>query len=189
MNLSGEIDRLLAALARAIAEAGHHAEIVILGGASLIARGLSSRATGDIDVLGIRLPDGSVTTAHPFPPEVRAAADQVASALGLDPMWLDDRPGSDFGNAAPDGFEARLERVDYGALVVWHLSALDITAIKIVASAERWGEPGNKHWQDVQQLGPTAEAWGLAESFAARVWADESAAWAALTEIKAAFDA
>jgi len=184
-----QIDRLLNALGGSLAARGHAAEIVILGGASLIARELSARATGDVDVLGIRMPDGSVQSAHPLPPDIRAAANEVAAALGLDPMWLDDRPGSDFANAAPAGFEERLERVDYGALIVWHLSRRDITAIKIVASAERWGEPANKHWQDVQTLAPDNDTWALAMEFARRVWADESAAWASIEQIKAALDA
>lgn len=186
MRLPGEIERLFLALARVLDTRGHSAELVVLGGASLVARGLSSRATSDVDVLGVRLPDGTVQSAYPLPAEVRAAADEVATVLGLDPMWLDDRPGSDFHNAAPAGFETRLERTDYGPLVVWHLSSRDIAAIKIVASAERWGEPDNKHWEDVQQLQPDSGTWSLAEAFAARIWSDHSAAWVALDEIKAA---
>jgi len=116
-------------------------ELVILGGASLHARQLTSRATQDMDVFGIRLPDGSVRSAHPLSEGVRSAALDVATALGLpiDPhLWLDDRAGIDFVYGAPSGFEDRLECGQFGALVVWHFGRTDILAIKLLVAAETW---------------------------------------------------
>ena len=179
-----DIDRALDLLGGELARRRIEAELVLLGGASLLARALTARGTIDIDVLGVRMPDGSVLSAHPLPSEVRVAADVVAGAMGLDPMWLDDRPASDFVNAAPDGYEGRLERAVHGSLVVWHLSRFDICVIKIIASAERWGERPNKHWDDVRQLKPTTEELSAARVFARRIWTPSSAAWASLTSIE-----
>jgi len=183
-----EVERALKALNGVMEQRSLRSDLVILGGASLVVRNLTARATSDVDVLGIRLPDGIVQSASPLPIEVRAAADDVALALDLAPMWLDDRPGLDFVNAAPDGFENRLERVSYGALVVWHLSERDILLIKIIASAERWGEQPNKHWEDARALGIDGDTLDDAYQFAKRIWADESAAWSALAKIREHFD-
>jgi hypothetical protein len=183
------IERSLSALADELADRELHYELVVLGGGSLLARSLTSRSTGDIDVLGIRLPDGSIRSAFEFPPDLQAASDQVASAYGLPARWLDDRPGSDFANAAPDGYESRLEVADYGAsLRVWHLARFDIAAIKLIAAAERWGEPQDKHWFDVRALMPTADEIDHAREFANRVWAPTSASWSHLEEIIGALD-
>lgn len=181
---SFDIAGALQALGDTLALAGESAEIVVLGGASLVSRGLTSRATRDVDVLGIRQADGSVRSAYPLPPVVRDAANRVALALGLDPLWLDDRPGSDFANAAPKGFERRLEVVHYSSLAVWHLSASDILTIKLIASAERWGELPNKHWDDVRQLGADGAAVKAARVFASEIWGESSAAWGALDEME-----
>lgn len=183
------VHRSLQALADALAGRGLRYELVVLGGGSLLARSLTPRGTADIDVLGIRLADGSVRSAFEFPQDLQEASDEVASAFGLPARWLDDRPGSDFANAAPDGFESRLEVADYGAsLRVWHLARFDIVAIKLIASAERWGEPQDKHWSDVRMLRPTVEEIEHARTYASRVWAPASASWTHLDEIIGALD-
>lgn len=109
--LASDITRSLVALSDRLDRMGTAAEIVVLGGASLITRELTSRATLDVDVLGIRLPDGSVRSAYPLPAELRDAADQVALALDLDPMWLDDRPGSDSDASAAWVCLSEMERI------------------------------------------------------------------------------
>ncbi|MCB0879905.1 MAG: hypothetical protein KDC46_13110 [Thermoleophilia bacterium] len=179
-----EIDRALRLLGDELARRRIIAELVLLGGASLLARQLIERATTDIDVLGVRLPNGVVRSGYPLLPEIRDVANEIGLALGLDELWLDDRPGSDFANAAPAGFEQRLERATFGALVVWHLSAHDICVIKICATAERWGEVPNKHWEDVVALKPSTDDLAAARRFADRTWSPHSAAWSALEAIE-----
>jgi hypothetical protein len=183
--IAKDVERCLTALGDLLAARGQQADIVVLGGASLVVRHLTSRVTRDVDVLGIRLPDGEVRSAYPFPDFLREAATSVAAGLGLEPDWLDDRPGSDFANAAPTGFETRLELSRYGPLSVWHLAASDILTIKLIASAERWGERPNKHWNDVPALAPDAHAFDRAREFPVRVWADQSAAWTCLAQMEA----
>lgn len=182
--IGSDVDRVFRALAARLQVRGEAAAIVVLGGASLVVRELTGRATEDVDVLGVRLPDGTVRSAHPLPPFLRRAALEVGAALDLDPQWLEDRPGSDFMNAAPDGFDQRFELVQYGPLSVWHLAAADTLTIKLVASAERWGERPNKHWDDVRALDASMSSFELARAFAARVWSDESAAWAYLNAME-----
>lgn len=187
---ASSVHRSLSALADALAGRGLHYELVVLRGGSLLARSLTPRGTGDIDVLGIRLPDGTVRSAFEFPADLQAACDEVAAAFELPARWLDDRPGSDFDNAAPEGFASRLEAVDYGpSLRIWHLARFDIVAIKVVVAAERWGEPQDKHWSDVRWLVPTAAELAHARSFAARVAAPASASWRHLEEIIGALSA
>lgn len=179
-----DIDRALRLLGEELARRRINAELVLLGGASLLTRQLIERATTDIDVLGVRLPNGVVRSGYPLMPDIREVADELALALGLDMLWLDDRPGSDFVNAAPEGFEQRLERATFGSLVVWHLSAHDICVIKICAAAERWGELPNKHWEDVLALNPGTDEVNDAHDFANRTWSPHSAAWGAFDEIE-----
>jgi hypothetical protein len=125
-----------------------------------------------------------VKSAFEFPPDLQAASDEVASAFGLPKRWLDDRPASDFANAAPVGFESRLERADYGdSLCIWHLARFDIVAIKLIAASERYGKPQGKHLRDVRTLRPTPSEIDHARSFAQRVWAPQSASWGHLDEI------
>lgn len=184
MNAS-DIEKCLSTLGEMLSRRGQVAEIVVLGGASLAVRELTARATRDVDVLGIRLPDGSVKSAHPLPSYLREAAADVAAVLGLESDWLDDRPGSHFASAAPDGFEDRLERREYGPLSVWHLAESDILTIKLIVSADLWGERPNKHWDDVLALKPDSAAFDRARAFAQKVWTDDNPAWKFLAEMEA----
>ena len=172
-------------LGRMLEQRGIQVELVLLGGASLRARELTARATEDVDVFGIRLIDGSVRSAHPLDRDVRAAAIDVADALGLakDPLWLDDRPGVDLDYGAPQGFESRLERQEFGSLVVWHLGRTDILAIKILVAAEQQGDPDQKHLQDVRALQPSESDLRHALEYANHAWASANAAWPALRRL------
>jgi hypothetical protein len=166
-------------LGRFIAQRGAYAELIILGGASLHARALTARATRDVDVFGIRLPDGSIRSAHPLDDVVRSAALDVAEVLGLskEPLWLDDQPARDFTFGAPPGFETRLEREEFDQLVVWHLARIDILAIKLLVAAEQLGDPDQKHLEDVRELGPTADDLRHAIDFARHAWSEANASW------------
>lgn len=179
-----DIEKCLTSLGEFLARRGQTAELVVLGGASLAVRDLTARATRDVDVLGIRLPDGTVKSAHPLPEFLREAAADVAAVLGLESDWLDDRPGSHFSSAAPEGFEKRLERREYGALSVWHLAASDILTIKLIVSADLWGERPNKHWDDVLALKPGPDALDRARVFARQGWTDDNPAWKFLAEME-----
>jgi hypothetical protein len=177
-----ETQQALTLLGRFLGERGAAVELVLLGGASLRARELTSRATQDVDVFGIRLPDGSVRSAYPLDDVVVGAARDVAEVLGLatEPAWLDDRPGIDFEFGAPPRFEDRLERQEFGALVVWHLARSDILAIKVLVAAEQRGDPDQKHLEDVLALRPTPSDLRHALAYAEYAWTSSNASWPSL---------
>jgi hypothetical protein len=65
------------------------AHLVICGGAALLARGVVTRATRDVDVLAVRGEvDGEISCAYPLSEEVRKTAADVAVELGLPSNWL-----------------------------------------------------------------------------------------------------
>jgi hypothetical protein len=62
-------------------------ELIVCGGSALIARGLVSRVTRDVDVVARREPGGLVSS-QPLPAALLAAAERVEADLGLAPKWL-----------------------------------------------------------------------------------------------------
>lgn len=63
--------------------------LVVCGGAALLATGVVSRVTRDVDVLATRGEvDGEISCAYPLPEEIRTAVTDVAVELGLPANWL-----------------------------------------------------------------------------------------------------
>jgi len=59
------------------------AHLVICGGASLLARGVVTRATRDVDVLAVRGEvDGEISCSYPLSEEFRKTAADLAVELG-----------------------------------------------------------------------------------------------------------
>ena len=101
---------------------------VVIGGSGLLALGLTSRPTRDVDVVAL-LADQMLAAPHPLPPALIEARDQVARDFNLPEDWLNAAPADllDFG--LPEGFVGRLERRDYGdALTVLLASRFDCPA-------------------------------------------------------------
>src|SRR2546422_6649516 len=105
---------LLAAVGEQLAARGAHAELVVIGGSALLAVGLISRPTRDVDIVAL-LAKQTLIDPRPLPPELISARDRVARDFGLPENWLNASPADllDFG--LPEGFVERLERRDYGA--------------------------------------------------------------------------
>ena len=84
-----------------------YAELVVIGGSALLAIGLISRPTRDVDVVAL-LAGQTLVDPRPFPAELIAARDRVARDFGLPENWLNAAPADllDFG--LPDGFVERL---------------------------------------------------------------------------------
>lgn len=132
-------------------------EFVVIGGASLLLRGIGSRATSDVDVLGVRA-SSKVVPASPLPAVVRDAAALVARQVGLDEGWFgDDRTLGVLKAPPPAGYEARLERHEVGpALVLWFPNRADLTGLKLDAASNSGELPGeSKHHDDLVVLAPT----------------------------------
>ena len=145
---------LLAALGEQLAVRRTRFELVVIGGSALLAIGLISRPTQDVDVVGLLSPQGLID-ARPLPEPLRIARDRVARDFGVPKNWLNTEPASllDFG--LPDGFVERLGRRDYGpALAVYFASRFDQIHFKLYAMVD---QGTGKHEADLRALQPTAD--------------------------------
>jgi hypothetical protein len=143
---------LLAAIGEQLAARGAHVELVVIGGSALLAVGLISRPTRDVDIVAL-LADETLIDPRPLPAELIAARDRVARDFGLPENWLNPAPADllDFG--LPEGFVDRLERHDYGgSLTVHFASRFDQIHFKLYAMAD---QGAGKHEADLRALAPT----------------------------------
>lgn len=155
-------NELLLALDEQLTARGEHHELVVIGGAALLALGRADRVTRDIDVVALR--QGDVLLApEPFPVPLSDARDRVAADFQLSASWLNAGLGSLVRDGLPDGFVARLETRTYGAgLTVHFASRLDQIHFKLYAAVDQG--PG-KHESDLRALEPTRD-----ELIAAALW-------------------
>ena len=145
---------LLDALGEQLAARGTHTELVVIGGSALLAIGLISRPTRDVDIVALRAGQ-TLIEPRPLPTELVAARDRVARDFGLPENWLNAAPADllDFG--LPDGFVDRLERRDYGeALTVHFASRFDQIHFKLYAMVD---QGAGKHEADLRALEPTRD--------------------------------
>lgn len=171
---SRSIDGLLDALGEQLASRGERYELVVIGGAALLALGLVERTTRDVDIVALRSVSG-LDKPKPLPESLKDARDRVARDFSLDSEWLNPGPADFLDFELPTGFVDRLERHEYGpALVVYFASRLDQIHFKLYAAVDEGG-PG-KHASDLRALDPTP-----AELVAAARWSqthDPSAGYA-----------
>ena len=140
------------------------ASLVVCGGASLIALGLVSRTTKDVDVLALMDEQGQLQPSQPLPESVSRAVSEIAGQLDLYPNWLNGGPTDLLKWGLPEGFRDRLMRRHYGTrLTIWHVSRLDQVHFKVFAATD--AGPG-RHVDDLLQLKPTK-----AELLSAARWA------------------
>ena len=155
--LSGkeQLEQALGALGELLAHRGHHFEIVVIGGANLILRNLTSRpTTRDVDVLGA-LENGHVQSIRPMPTPLREAVSEVGRLFDLADDWLNLGPDSLLDLGLPAGLDERLERRDYGGLVVWLTGRYDMICFKLYAATDR--DRQSRHFQDLQDMHPTED--------------------------------
>ena len=132
---------------------------VVCGGSSLLALGLISRTTTrDVDVLARAGPDGLIT-AKPLPAWLARAAEQVRKQVGLMENWFNTGPSDDsfFRFGFPEGMAERLIAREYGPkknLRISFISRRDQVFFKLYATAD---SDMGRHYQDLQDLQPTAE--------------------------------
>lgn len=158
-----QIDWVLSALGEQLAAAGERFELVVIGGAGLLALGKIERSTRDVDIVALR-EEGELASASPLPGSLLRARNRVTRDFGLDEDWLNGEPTGLLRLGLPDGFVDRLERHDYGEGLVVHLAApYDQIHFKLYAMVDAGG-PG-KHEQDLRALEPSAE-----ELLAAAAW-------------------
>lgn len=149
-----QTDQLFSALGEQLAARGERVELVVIGGSGLLALGLTSRATRDVDVVAL-LSGRALADPRPLPPGLIEARDQVARDFDLPEDWLNAAPADllDFG--LPAGFVDRLERRDYGDALTVHLaSRFDQIHFKLYAMVD---QGAGKHEADLRALEPTRD--------------------------------
>ncbi len=119
-----QLETALQALGDLLAARGLHYEVVVVGGGNLMLRGLISRpTTKDLDLLGQWTPAGLVPM-RPMPEPLREAVADVSRAYDLATDWVNVGPDALLDLGLPGGFDGRLERREYGGLVVWLAGSL-----------------------------------------------------------------
>jgi hypothetical protein len=145
---------LLTALGEQLADQRAAIELAIVGGSALLAVGLITRTTLDVDVVAL-VTSGNLVDPRPLPESLRLASARVARDFALPVDWLNSGPASllDFG--LPTGFMERVERHKYGpALTVSFASRIDQIHFKLYAMVD---QGGGKHEFDLRALEPSAE--------------------------------
>lgn len=133
---------------------GCHYELVVIGGSGLLLLGLIVRPTADVDVVAL-VEGGIYGVAKPLPEPLEEAQAEVGAALGLGDKWLNPGPTDllDFG--LPEGFEDRVETLEFGGLTVHVASRVDQICFKLYAAVDQGTR--SKHLADLQLLGPTPD--------------------------------
>lgn len=148
------LEEALATLGDLLAERAQAAQILVIGGSSLLLLGFIDRPTADVDVVGFLGADG-YSKAGALPAFLAEAVTDVGDALGLGPRWLNVGPTGliDFG--LPAGLEERVTIRRYGSLEV-HLPAReDLICFKLYATVDQG--PRSKHLTDLRRLDPSEQ--------------------------------
>jgi hypothetical protein len=147
-----QIDQLLSALGEQLAARGARVELVVIGGSALLALGLISRPTRDVDVVAL-FSDHALATPLPLPGPLVEARDVVARDFGLPVSWLKAAPADLLHFGLPEGFAERLERRDFGAALSVHFASRpDQIHFKLYAMVD---QGAGKHEADLRALEPT----------------------------------
>ncbi|HWH45471.1 MAG TPA: hypothetical protein VNT32_12145 [Thermoleophilaceae bacterium] len=154
---------LLAALGEQLAAVDYACDLVVIGGAGLLALGMIDRPTRDVDLLALRFGD-ELQMPRPLPAELMAAAERVGRDFAVPGGWLNAGPSGLLELGLPEGLLARLVTRSYGsALTVHFASRLDQIHFKLYAAVDQG--PG-KHESDLRALAPNRD-----ELIAAARWA------------------
>lgn len=158
------LDDALTALAAFLEEAGVGSEhLVLVGGAALLAQGLVSRTTRDVDILATVDARTGLVDPRPMSAALQVAAQKVARELDLDPQWLNTGPADQVRAGLPDGFLSRLTRRDYGRHLIIYLPArCDLIHLKLFAAVD---QGVGRHTRDLAALAPSDD-----ELIAAAQW-------------------
>ncbi len=132
--------------------------LVVCGGAALLARGLRTRTTQDVDILAFMEDDRTLVAPVPLPDDLIEAADRAAKTLGLPENWLNNEPSARdnglFQRGLPEGIAHRMICREYGShLRVFFVGRLDQIHFKLLAAVN----VGGRHLDDLLALAPTGD--------------------------------
>lgn len=151
---AARLNELLAALADRLDRGPDRHELVIVGGAGLLALEVVERGTNDVYVVA-RVKAGTLLKGRPLPDDLVRARDAVAEDFEVSEGWLNAGPGHlvDFG--LPSGFLGRVDtKVFNSALTVHFASRFDQIHFKLYALVD---QGSGKHEDDLKALGPSRE--------------------------------
>jgi len=152
MDSAGDTDDLFHALSDQLAAHGERYTLAVVGGSALLALGLVSRATRDVDVLAI-VEDRELVSAQPLPAALLDAARTVARDFGLSDDWLNSGPTSLLDLGLPGGLYERAHHRIYGpGLEILFASRVDQIHLKLYATVD---QGAGKHLDDLKVLRPT----------------------------------
>jgi hypothetical protein len=140
-------------------------DLVVCGGAALLAAKIVSRSTHDVDVLARKDRDGEVFRAHPLPDDLIQAAAEVARELDLEPQWLNSAASFHFPDfhALPNSFWTDLEAREFGDFLrVRFVNRSGQILLKLYAALNR---AETRDLEDLRALDPN-----VAETEAALRW-------------------
>jgi len=131
---------------------------VVCGGSALIATGLVSRTTKDIDILGQVVPEG-IVPLNELPEIIRELSEAIAEELNFPKDWFNTGPSSilnvnllNYG--LPNGFKDRLVKRQYGSkLTIFFIGRIDQIFFKTYAAVDKGGP--TYHSEDLLKLKPT----------------------------------
>jgi hypothetical protein len=163
LDSAAATDRLLSALSEQLSLTGHEYDLIVIGGSALLALGLVSRSTQDVDLVALTGSAG-LKEALPLPKPLADARARVARDFGLPEDWLNSEAAADMLRLGlPEGFTERLTCHEYGPfLTVRYASRFDQIHFKLHATVDRGG---GKHFSDLRALEPRK-----AELLAAARW-------------------
>lgn len=155
MDITHEgLDQILSALGEQLEARGTRFEIVVIGGSALLALGLVTRPTRDVDILALA-ENGELATANPLPTPLQEAGHRVGRDLGLGENWLNAGPADLLQWGLPAGFRERVITRHYGrALTVLFAGQLDQIHFKLYAMVD---QGGGRHESDLRALQPTKQ--------------------------------
>jgi hypothetical protein len=129
--------------------------LVVIGGSALIALGIVSRTTKDMDIMAGVDPWRGLVDPRPLSQALLRAAGKVAQELQLDTHWLNTGPADQIQAGLPVGFLSRLTRRDYGPyLTIFYPDRFDLIHLKLFAVIDQG--PG-RHVSDLKALQPTED--------------------------------
>jgi hypothetical protein len=158
---SDSLEQALTALAGFLeADGAAHETLVVIGGGALIALGIVSRTTRDVDIMAGVDSERGLVDPRPLSQALQTAAAKVAREMRLDPDWLNAGPADQLLTGLPEGFLSRLTRHDYGAcLTICFPSRYDLIHLKLFAIMD---QGMGRHVTDLRALQPTDDELVLA---------------------------
>jgi len=169
VNTSFTLDAPLRAAGELLQRRGDTAAVVVVGGTAMNLLGVVDRATRDVDVIAIGMPDrhsppATITPPDPPPPALAEVIRLVARDFGLEHDWMNWDVAQQWKTGLPPGFETRIEWRQYAALWVGLPGRIDLIFLKLYAAVDDIG-PSSRHYTDLVALRPTNEELGAAANW------------------------